>query len=338
MKYESVSVKKAVQLIDENELLLPHIQRPFIWKQDRNNNQVKRFFDSLMRDYPIGTFLLWRTRDEIQARTFIRHFRDGMSVKDLFLNANEYKTKEKTLVPDGQQRLQTLYIALKGTYNGRELYFDILSGKAPFWDLNDELMYNFEYLTKNEAVNGTNGQLYWVLLKDIVLSNDTSVKLKKKILEDMRANDVSLSEEIEEQVEENVSKIKNFFTEQYLIWHYTIDSTVDTITDYDEILEIFIRANSGGTQLSKSDLMFSLIKLGWEQAEEEFENTLSLLNGQQEFYFTTDFVLKASLVLINKRAKFATERFRGTEGSQNLEMIRTNWPKIAESCTGLGTG
>ncbi len=57
MKYESMSIKKAVQMIDEKKLLLPHIQRPFVWKQDGNNNQVKRFLDSILREYPFGTLL-----------------------------------------------------------------------------------------------------------------------------------------------------------------------------------------------------------------------------------------------------------------------------------------
>lgn len=53
MIYKSISIRKAVQMIEERELLLPHIQRSFVWKQDRNNNQVKRFLDSIMRGYPL---------------------------------------------------------------------------------------------------------------------------------------------------------------------------------------------------------------------------------------------------------------------------------------------
>lgn len=51
-------------MIEDKKLLLPHIQRPFVWK----NDQVKRFFDSILRDYPFGTLLFWTTKDEIQLR------------------------------------------------------------------------------------------------------------------------------------------------------------------------------------------------------------------------------------------------------------------------------
>jgi len=129
VKYESMSIRKAVQIIDERKLLLPHIQRPFVWKQDRTNNQVRRFMDSIMRGYPFSTLLFWKTRDDIQVRRFVEDYKDGMNIKDTYIKSSELADKEKTLVLDGQQRLQTLYTALKGTYNGKELYFDILSGK-----------------------------------------------------------------------------------------------------------------------------------------------------------------------------------------------------------------
>jgi uncharacterized protein with ParB-like and HNH nuclease domain len=76
--------------------------------------------------------LFWITKDDIQLRRFIEDYKDGMDIKDTYVKSSEYMNKEKTLVLDGQQRLQALYIALKGTYNNKELYFDILSGKEPF--------------------------------------------------------------------------------------------------------------------------------------------------------------------------------------------------------------
>lgn len=331
MKYESISIKKAVQMIDEKKLLLPHIQRPFVWKQDRNNNQVKRFLDSILREYPFGTFLFWITRDDIQIRRFIDDYEDGMGVKKTYLKSSEYKNKEKTLVFDGQQRLQALYIALKGTYNGKELYFDILSGDIVFWDKGDELRYNFEYFKQDEVKKRNNEKNYWVLLKNIVLSDESSTKLKRDVLKQMKEGDITITETVEEKVEDNIAKVKNLFSELELIYYYPIDSTLGKFTDYEEILEIFIRANSGGTPLGKSDLMFSLIKLSWDEAEEEFEDLLNIMNGQGAFYFDKDFILKTSLVLLDKRAKYAVEKFKGKEGGKTLETIKDNWQKIVES-------
>lgn len=323
-----MTIKKAVQMIDEGKLLLPHIQRPFVWKQDRNNNQVKRFFDSIMRGYPFNTLLFWITRDDVQVRRFIKDYNDGMDVKGTYIKSSEYKDKEKKLVLDGQQRLQTLYLALKGTYNGKEMYFDILSGKNVFLDKQDELKYDFDYFKKDKLKSEE--YEYWVLLKDIVMGDGSPTKIKNNIIKEMNKTRL-VTDEDEEIIEENVSQVRNLFTSIDLIYYYPIDSTVDEITDYEEILEIFIRANSGGTVLSKSDLMFSLIKLNWDEVEEEFEDLLESINKQNSFKFDKDFILKAALVVIEKKAQYKVEKFKGENGEENLRAIRENWDRIVKA-------
>lgn len=330
MKYESISIRKAVQWIEDKKLLLPHIQRPFVWRQDRNNNQVKRFMDSIMREYPFNTLLFWKTRDDIQLRRFVEDYVDGMNVKSTYIKSTDLADKEKTLVLDGQQRLQTLYTALKGTYNSREMYFNILTGRQLFQEGKDELKYDFDYLTKDMAeLKNTNGA-YWVLLKDIVMSNESAPYIRNQILSKMKEK-MSIDQSIENTVDENVARIKNLFNELELIYYYNIDTTTGKFQDYEEILEIFIRTNSGGTVLGKSDLMFSLIKLNWEYAEEEFENLLNTLNENGAFNFDKDFILKAALVLIDKKAQYKVEKFKGIEGDKNLEAIRSNWTNIQKS-------
>ncbi len=66
------------------------------------------------------------------------------------------------MVLDGQQRLQSLFIGLRGSYLGRELYFDILSGvtAAP-----EDIRYRFAFRDK---VAGT---WPWVRFKDIIFQN-----------------------------------------------------------------------------------------------------------------------------------------------------------------------
>lgn len=330
MKYESISIRKAVQLIEDKKLLLPHIQRPFVWKQDRNNNQVKRFMDSIMREYPFNTLLFWKTRDDIQLRRFVEDYVDGMNVKSTYIKSTDLADKEKTLVLDGQQRLQTLYTALRGTYNGKEMYFNILTGKQLFQEGKDELKYNFDYFTQDVAEEKSTDGAYWVLLKDIVMSNESVPYIRNQILSRMREK-MTIDQSIENTVDENVARIKNLFNELELIYYYSIDTTTGKFQDYEEILEIFIRTNSGGTVLGKSDLMFSLIKLNWEYAEEEFEDLLDTLNENGAFSFDKDFILKAALVLIEKKAQYKVEKFKGTEGDKNLEAIKNNWSKIQKS-------
>lgn len=330
MKYESRTIRKTVNEIAEKKWFLPHIQRSFVWKYERNNNQIKRFFDSILRGYPIGTMLFWITKDDIQIRRFIEDYNDGMDVKDTYVKSSEYKDKEKTLVLDGQQRLQTLYIALKGTYNNKEFYFDILSGREAFIEGKDELIYDFEFLSKEEANKKNSQEEYWVVLKNIALSDANATDIRRNILKEMKTKFV-VDDEIEKIVDDNIAKVKNFFGELELIYYYPIDSTAGRIINYEEVLEIFIRTNSGGTPLEKSDLMFSLIKIDWIDAEENFEELLNSINKQNAFKFDKDFILKTALVLIERKAQYKVEKFKGKEGEQNLKAIKDNWERIKRS-------
>ena len=322
-----MSIKHAVEMIDEKKLLLPHIQRPFVWKYE----QMKSFFDSILREYPISTLLFWKTNEDVQIRRFIDNYLEGMNVKETYLKSSEYKEKEKWLVLDGQQRLQALYMALKGTYDKKELYFNLLSGRKLVIDGKNELKYVVEYMEEDVANqrNLEEKESYWILLKDIVLSYDSSTEIKRRILKQMSRTEEE-KKQVEDIVEDNVAKIKNLFTELELVYYYPIDSMAKKYT-YDQVLEIFVRANSGGTVLSKSDLMFSLIKLSWDNAEEDFEDLLDSLNRQGAFFFDKDFILKTALVSIGKGARFEVEKFKGDAGEKNLEEIKTKWELIARS-------
>ena len=79
-----------------------------------------------MREYPISTLLVWKTKEAVKHRKFIDNYRRDIKLTDFFVPDNR---KSKLMVLDGQQRLQSLFIGLKGSYEGRrELYLDILSG------------------------------------------------------------------------------------------------------------------------------------------------------------------------------------------------------------------
>jgi len=117
---------------------LPAIQRDFVWPEKK----VLRLPDSIMRGYPIGIALLWETYLDLQYRKFVEAFHPG-EIHDFRDNKRKKKLK---LVLDGQQRLQSLYIALYGSYEGKSLYFDVLSGKESD-DLSEE-KYEFEFLDK----------------------------------------------------------------------------------------------------------------------------------------------------------------------------------------------
>ena len=52
---EPLTIKDAIENIHRKNYLLPAIQREFVWSPE----QIERLFDSVMREYPISSFLFW---------------------------------------------------------------------------------------------------------------------------------------------------------------------------------------------------------------------------------------------------------------------------------------
>jgi hypothetical protein len=88
-KVVQYDLEKLIKFIETKHIAVPEFQRGFVWK----TAQVKKLFDSLINEYPVGSFILWTTNKNIDARTL-----DG-----------EKLPKTKFLILDGQQRLASIY-------------------------------------------------------------------------------------------------------------------------------------------------------------------------------------------------------------------------------------
>jgi uncharacterized protein with ParB-like and HNH nuclease domain len=313
MKNSKDSFRKFIGYLNNSEqdggYWLPNIQRPFVWKED----QIERLFDSIMREYPIGTLLIWKTKSKIRRRKFIDNYKNDIKLTDFYVPEDD---KTKSLVLDGQQRLQSLFIGLLGSYNKKELCINILSGDlvSP-----EDIRFKFKFLSGDEIVAP------WIKLKSIVFSNDRYNKIADGIIKSFPA---TITEKEEDRIQDNVSQIvKIFLTEENL--GYQVVDNVDNQDLYkeDDIVEIFIRANSGGTPLGKSDLLFSLLTSSWDEADEKMEDLLEDLN-KTGFAFNRDFVLKTCLSILNKGAAYKVEKFRDPSTRKN---IIDNWDSIANA-------
>ena len=90
------------------------------------------------------------------------------------------------------------------------------------------------------------------------------------------------------QIKENVRTLHQRLVIEELLNYYEIDDP-----DLDNILDIFVRVNSGGTVLSKSDLLFSTIVAHWQNGREEIEDFLKAINNKgRKFWFDNDFIMR----------------------------------------------
>src|SRR6266516_663826 len=131
-----------VRSIDAGEFRLPSIQRSFVWGTDRTN----KLFDSLMRDYPIGSFLLWKPTNEqvVRTRRFVKDYATGVRI----ISDEEQLQPAPSLTLDGQQRLQSLYLGFFGKYDGKTLFFKVDSDPK---QSDSDSKFLFEFLTPTEA-------------------------------------------------------------------------------------------------------------------------------------------------------------------------------------------
>ncbi|MCM3322260.1 GmrSD restriction endonuclease domain-containing protein [Cytobacillus kochii] len=313
MKNQRETIRRMVGYLNNEEkdggFWLPNIQRPFVWKEE----QTERLFDSILREYPISTLLVWKTKSSIKRRKFIQNYRKKQKLSDFYVLED---SKIKMLVLDGQQRLQSLFIGLKGSYEGKELYLDILSG-----DLTqpDDIRYKFKFMEKEK------GNFPWIKFKDIVFSNGEYDEISERLID---KSGTDLTREQERRVRRNVSKIIRIFTSDETLIYQELDS-VDNEEAYteDDVVEIFIRANSGGTVLGKSDLLFSLLSASWSESDEKMEELLEDLNNTG-YQFNRDFVLKTCLSLLDKGAAYNVSKFRD---ETTREAISDKWGDISNA-------
>ncbi len=159
-----ITVKEAVDNVHSKKYLLPAIQRELVW----NTHQIERLFDSLMRDYPVGSFLFWQV-DKRNAKKFVFY----EFIRDFHERNRKHNTKADVsgeddiiAILDGQQRLTSLYIGLRGSYSYKEhmkrrdnpaafpqrkLYLNLIGKYCDEDDESLDLEYDFYFLTDREA-------------------------------------------------------------------------------------------------------------------------------------------------------------------------------------------
>jgi uncharacterized protein with ParB-like and HNH nuclease domain len=317
VKWETNSVKKFTEKIHEGKYFLPSIQREkFIWKTE----QVTKLFDSLLRGYPIGVLLLWEIGKgtDIKKRRFVQDFKKDLNPSD-YIDTSPIND-DIFLVLDGQQRLQSFYIGLKGTYEEKELFFNVLSGRE---ENEDGLLYEFEFFKKKENYFRDEDGKLWIKLKWI----DWSKKFYNIV--DLLKNEKNLEIKDSEkhQIEHSLSDLFEAITRDDKVTYFKIDEP-----DQNKILDIFVRVNSGGTPLSKADLLFSIIKLRWEKdAEQEFNKLIESLNDNGKFNFDVDFILKVCLVLTADKQQDVKYDVKNLKSEGRMEKIEQNWESIKDS-------
>lgn len=328
MAYETpLTIAEVMQDISTNKYVLPSIQREYVWDTD----QIETLFDSLMQDYPIGAFLFWEIGKsrllDYDFYEFLRNYHEktGTHNKKVDLKGSD----GVTAVLDGQQRLTSIYIGLKGSYAyrlkykqkkndnaypTRYLYLNLLE------DAKDESnKYDFRFLTDDEYKGMTEG--YWYKVGDILTMTQPG-ETSQYVLDHI-AFAGAYTKEQTMHANNTLQKLYNVVHTDKTLSYYKEKSV-----ELDKVLNIFIRVNSGGTVLTYSDLLLSIASAQWENHDAreeitEFVEEVNAIGGG--FRINKDFVLKTALVLTDfTDIAFKVDNFN----KPNMMKIEANWDNI----------
>jgi hypothetical protein len=211
----------------------------------------------MYQGYPIGVLILWNaTNKKVAYREFLGHFRS----EDIYENVHESLwggEAPKSLVYDGQQRLQTMSSCLKHTFNNRILVFDLQYKKQEnTTDLDPDNETGFHFIDKKETPNPFEISLPYLFSYSQIeegKKEETKISLENKYIHFCKTDEEKL------RVRVNIGKLWNVFVEdknKELLAYYEISGS----TSEKQVNEIFERLNTGGIQLSKTDLLYSQIK------------------------------------------------------------------------------
>lgn len=208
--------KKYTDLISEiqkGQIKIPKFQRDFVWSIDK----TAKLLDSILKGYPIGTFILWETNERLN---------DIKNIGNLVLPPVPDDVKVQYVL-DGQQRITSLYAAFLGASIQKEGEKKITNYGSIFVDLEGDIDNNDEQIIVSEQPETKN-----ISLKDLLNSKYS----------DLREN--YSNEDIDK-----IQEYKETFTS------YDFSTVVLRKEDIDSAIEVFTRINTGGQTLTLFEIM-----------------------------------------------------------------------------------
>ena len=271
---------KLAELMDgirKLDFVLPEFQREYVWTKE----QAKQLLRSLLREYPTGSVLFWKTDDppEIKNNAVAR---DRIGTTSVIL--------------DGQQRLTTLYLFTRNEIppyyreediknDPRELYFDLDSG-------------DFQYYTRQLM----HGNATWVPVVNCF--DGTRIDVFK--VAQSKATDSDEPFELAQRYNDRLTGLRNILLHDYPV--QTVPSSASIV----EAIDVFDLINSQGTKLSDAELALAHITGTWPNARRNLKAKAEEL-ATKNFSFDLTFMARGLTAVVRERALFETIHDAGRE-------------------------
>ena len=254
-----MKIRNILDKIDENQLFIPAFQREYVWKRE----DAKQLIDSLLKDYPTGTMLTWETSSPPELKGPHKYSPQQGSVK---------------LLLDGQQRVTTLYMLIKGKippyYTEEEILHPIMGLFVHLQTL--ELSYYMK--TKME------GNPYWQNVTEVFKREVRS----RDVVRALQDQDISVDHKLEDIIDDNARAIENIVDREFP------EQIIPPKASIKEAIDIFYKVNASGVALTEAELALAQISGYWPGARDAFKSKLREL-AAQGFVLKLDFIVYAIL-------------------------------------------
>jgi len=281
-----MKISELMDGIRKLDLVLPEFQREFVWSRD----QAKQLLMSLIRGYPTGSVLFWKTDTP-------------PDIKNSAVPRDRIGTT--SVILDGQQRLTTLYLFTQNLIppyyreedikeDPRALHFDLDTGQ-------------FLYYTRQLM----DGNPTWVSVTSCFDGSRIDVFRVAQDKADQDGDAFALAQ----RYNDRLTALRNILVQDYPV--QTVPPNA-TITD---AIDVFDLVNSQGTKLSDAELALAHITGTWPHARREMKRRIEELR-KQRFNFDLTFMVRALTGVVRKRALFET-----IHGAERAE-LENGWRQL----------
>lgn len=283
-----MKVTNLINNIEQRDIVLPEFQREYVWSRE----QAKQLIISLVKEYPVGSLLFWQTDNPPDLKN-LSDIPEKLGTIDIIL--------------DGQQRLTTLYMLIKGEIppfytkrdikkDPRDLYFNLETGA-------------FQYYQSSKMKDNP---LWWRV------TDCFSERIKIFEIAKEQAVDEGDIARLAERYNDNLNRLQDVLKMNLPVLN------VPSTANIDDAIDIFDRVNSKGTKLTDAELALTHVVGKWPQARRAMKAKLAELN-KRHFYLDLTFTTRALTGVVTQRALFPTIHDRPKDelkrGWQRLEKI-----------------
>lgn len=289
---QKVSFDEILRGVDKSTIQIPPFQREFVWSP----GMIRFLLDSIYRGYPIGSFIFWRTSRRLPHHRII----GGIELSD---------SAPGTLIDyvlDGQQRITSLYAAVRGAKIEGEKY-------AFFFNLKK-------------------GGFQYEKVREEAMSNEPQSRIPlEKLFGESRVDYFKYIAQFPEQYQDLLNDLYDRFrTYSFSVIYVQEDeenADEDQAESVKKIVSIFSRINETGRKLS---MVAKMVARCWGEGfdiREKFDEFYKKSDELEDIREET--VLQAASVILNQRRCRSADILTGTD----IPTLDREWDRIIDAFT-----